>query len=304
MTRLLDRFSSIKDGAQPLRPHKWLALACLLIPTIAFAADPDIKLTGPASANVKEEIRITLDGVQIPSGDEEEAWAEKLEVTANLPDGKSDKEAVQAEISRGIGKAGKRLRIYFSGDKPGAYVIALWEGNSRNLLMHRVTVGGAVVVNPPVGPVVPPVTPPVVVNPPVTPPVNPPVTPPVNPSRSLQVMVVWESGENQSVELSSLIAAFQLETGKGFQYLKQRGHKTFLAVDDDLKNERGQPSAILKPYLTELQRRSQGTLAPLPLPCILVIDSSGGVLYGGEIPKDANPVDQVINIVKQCEVGT
>lgn len=269
---------------------KRLVFTLLLgLPALLYAAEPGVVLTGPASAHVKEEIRISLDGAQIPSGDEESTWAENLEVSVNTPEGKSSKDLCEAEITRGIGRAGKKLRIYFSGDKPGVYVIALWEGNSRSLLLHRVTVGGAVVVNPPVGPVVPPV------NPPVTPPVNPPV----NPSRSLQVMLVYESGE-QNQTVSSLAAAFQLAHGKGFQYLKSRGHKGFELLDKDLKNERGQPSVALKPYLAEVQRRSQGTLAPLPLPCILVTDSSGGVLYGGEVPKDA---DQLIAIIKQCETS-
>ena len=137
-------------------------------------------IKGPDTAAVNQEVRLVVEDLKTPELAKASEWAQKLKLDVSSPTGAQW--LADPELTIGLGSGGLKVRVYFSADKPGVYVLVLLDGNSGGLALHRITVGGPAPVVPPVNPTTPgPVDP------------NQPAP---GPSKVTQVTLVYEQRGN------------------------------------------------------------------------------------------------------------
>lgn len=154
-------------------------------------------IKGPATAGVNQEVRLVADGLDTPDVDKAQEWAAKIKLATSAPDASSV--FVDPELTLGLGVGGMKLKIYFTADKPGVYVIVLDDNNSGKLLLHRITVSGDV--------------PPAPVPPGPSPGPTPGPTPTPTPTPALStfsVMIIEETAERSSLPRSQAAAMASL----------------------------------------------------------------------------------------------
>lgn len=158
------------------------------------AAGQSIK--GPSTAAVNQEVRLVADGLDTPDVADAQQWAAKLKLATSSPDSASV--FVDPELTLGLGVGGMKLKIYFTADKPGVYVVVLDDNNSGALLLHRITVTGDVPPVPP-GP-----------SPGPSPGPTPTPTPPTPALSTFSVMIVEETADRSSLPRSQAAAMASL----------------------------------------------------------------------------------------------
>lgn len=124
-------------------PVAWAVLAVLVSGQAALGQS----IKGPSTAAVNQEVRLVADGLDTPDVADAQQWAAKLKLATSAPDASSV--FVDPELTLGLGVGGMKLKIYFTADKPGVYVVVLDDNNSGALLLHRITVTGDVPPIPP-----------------------------------------------------------------------------------------------------------------------------------------------------------
>lgn len=132
-------------------------IAWLLCVASLAAQQPKPLITGPATAAVGQEIRLSVEGLPSPDLSTPEGlkpvivWASKIAISVDAPVGAEP--IVESDISLNLGAGGVKLRLAFSADKGGTYVLVLLDGNSVQVATKRITVGPVVPQpDPPPGP--------------------------------------------------------------------------------------------------------------------------------------------------------
>ena len=140
-----------------MRRFPAFAIAWLLLVASVAAQQPKPLITGPATAAVGQEIRLSVEGLPSPDLSTPEGlkpvivWASKIAISVDAPVGAEP--IVESDISLNLGAGGVKLRLAFSADKPGTYVVILLDGNSVQVATRRITVGPVVPQpDPPPGP--------------------------------------------------------------------------------------------------------------------------------------------------------
>jgi hypothetical protein len=194
-------------------------IATILILLCATAATADLqsgatpsgpenlRLSGPAEVLPGETITVIVHGLPGVDMDasiaEQTAWIETLRFVLSSPDGAEIE--LDKELSMTVAPWGWRLRVSWTADEPGVYVLVCdWNQAPYGLALHRVTIRGP----PPVPPV--------------------PPDPPIPPTPTIQsVMILRESGD-QDATLASTINQLRnnLELSK----------RIHLVADPDMKN--------------------------------------------------------------------
>lgn len=170
--------------------------------------------------------------------------------------------------------------LVFTGP-PGTYQIMLAVSSDGKLDQGQatVTILGAKPVPP--GPTPVPPGP--------TPPPDPPDPPDPTPSPGPRAVILIRETAETTPALSRLITG--LRSGPAADYLKSNGHKLSI-LDDDAVDSSGQPSAVVKAWLT--------AIGNMPLPALVVADVTDGktkVLYTGTLTEAAT-ADTVLNTLK------
>lgn len=155
-------------------------------------------IVGPATASIDQEVRLVVEGLDTPSLDKAADWAKKVHLHVSAPD--DAKWVADPELTLALGSGGLRLRIYFSADKPGVYVIVLLDNNGVSRpAFHRLIVGGQPVPPTP-GPTPGPIPDP-----------RPPEPVPPTPALStFSVMIVEETADRSSLPRSQAAAMASL----------------------------------------------------------------------------------------------
>ena len=176
----------------------WLALA-----SSAFAQ----AIGGLSTVPPLTEARFPVSGLAVPSGsiDDLSKWASGLAVAVDSPIG------AEASIEVDIGLVKRQPVIYFSGDKPGLYVLCLVDAKSKEpvIATKRVQVGEVVPPTPnpqPPGPTPVPVT-----------------------SGKRVILLVREAGE-VTPQMARMEVA--LRNGEPAKYLSDKGHILVVMSDD------------------------------------------------------------------------
>lgn len=239
-----------------------IAAAVALVSSHPAAAQ---SIKGPSTAAVNQEVRLVVEELKTPEISKAAEWAQKLRLDVSGPDG--SQWLADPELTIGLGSGGLKLRVYFSADKPGVYVLVLLDANTSGLALHRITVGG-------VTPTPPDPTPP------------PVVTPPVAGLRTLYL--IHETGDT-TPQLASIVA--QLRAGEPAKYLTSKQHGLRI-LDDESLAEAKATSPVLAQWLAKVEGK--------PLPCLLIADTSrqdaSGVLFVDKLPASAQAV---IDVLKQ-----
>jgi len=123
-----------------------LAVLILLVASFSTAQDGP-RIGGPATANVGQELRLSVDGLTPPDLNTPDglkavvAWSSKLTVVVDSP---TDSEAVvESDIALNL-TGSVKLRLTFSAAKGGTYVVVLLDGNAVRVATKRIVVGPAV----------------------------------------------------------------------------------------------------------------------------------------------------------------
>jgi hypothetical protein len=119
----------------------------------------NLRLTGPVEVLPGETVTVIVHGLPavdlaLPIG-EQTAWIETLRIVLDTPGAAID---VDKELSMTVAPWGWRLRVSWTADEPGVYLLVCdWNQEPFGLALHRVTIRG------------PPPTPPVPPDPPTPP---------------------------------------------------------------------------------------------------------------------------------------
>lgn len=177
---------------------RFILAASLML--LAATADAQ-RIIGPDTAQVDQELRLGVDGLAAPSFsdgiDAVANWVNGLKVRADAPP--TAEAYLEPDVALNFGKQAVKLRILFSANKPGVYVIALTDG--KELLTKRIVVGGT---NP-----------------------QPPPTPVTTGRR--QIILVRETQDNTP---QMNITELSFRSGTQAEYLKSKGHFLVILSDD------------------------------------------------------------------------
>lgn len=234
-----------------------LLLLLLLSPSFVWAQE--LRIGGKSLAAVGEELRLPVEGLQSPdiAGGLKPVidWANKLQVRVDAPEGAEA--YIEPDIALGLGQNAVRIRLLFSADKGGTYVIVFLDGNSVKLTTKRITVG----------PVVPPPDPP--------PGPGPGPSPAPIPFSGLRVLILEETSQRQTLPTSQVAILTSVEIREWLNTHCAKGaagspeYRVF-DVDADV-------SLQAQHWKDALKRPRTG------LPWILISDGKSG--YEGPLPK-------------------
>ena len=239
----------------------------LLVASIAAGQSPSI--VGPSTAAVDQEIRLLVEGLKTPPLDGGLIplleWGRKIPVVVDAPDGA--KATATSAMELGFGAQPILFRIYFSGSKPGVYVLGLADTNQGTLTLRRVTVG----------PVVP------IPDPTPTPPPGPPM-----PAAGKRIALLVREASDVTPKMN--LTELALRDGPAAEYLKSEGHSLLILSDD-----RGLPSSASKATKDAWEK-----VKHQKLPALAIIDAEGqsGELFVGSIDPDATP-ETILDIIKE-----
>jgi hypothetical protein len=201
-----------------------IAILVLLVASVATAdlqsgstpAGPEnLRLTGPVEVLPGETVTVIVHG--LPAVDlalsigEQTAWIETLRIVLDTPGAAID---VDKELSMTVAPWGWRLRVSWTADEPGVYLLVCdWNQAPFGLALHRVTIRG--------------------------PPDPPSPPPPPPPGRVSRVVIIEESGD-RTPEVAAIL------TDPRLLPLRQAGK--LLVLDQDAADSTGQPAAELSQY--------------------------------------------------------
>ncbi|MBK7363043.1 MAG: hypothetical protein IPJ01_12170 [Micavibrio sp.] len=142
------------------------------------------KIDGPSTIATGAELRLSVSNLALPPVTDGFAklqeWSQKVRIAVDAPDG-AKPVTVDSDVAFGLGAQSLRLRLVFSAETPGIYVVILHDGNAGVVAYKRVTVGAGVpVVNPQPGP-----------GP------NPNQPGPLSPSAVRKVVLIYEKDQSQ-----------------------------------------------------------------------------------------------------------
>ena len=203
--------------------HRTLLIAFLALCLPLSAADlqsgsspsgpESLRLAGPTEVDPGETVSVIVHG--LPGVDldasigEQTAWIETLRFVLDTPAGAEID--LDKELSMTVAPWGWRLRVSWTADEPGVYLLVCdWNQAPYGLALHRVTIRG--------------------------PPVDPPPPPPPPPGEVERVVIVEESADRTPEQAAVL-------TDSRLQPLRQAGK--LLILDQDAADSQGQPAVDL-----------------------------------------------------------
>ena len=202
----------------------FLALLALCLPLSAADTDlqsgsspsgpESLRLAGPTEVDPGETVSVIVHG--LPGVDldasigEQTQWIETLRFVLDTPAGAEID--LDKELSMTVAPWGWRLRVSWTADEPGTYLLVCdWNQAPYGLALHRVTIRG------PPGP-------------------TPNPTPTPTPGTVSRVVIVEESGDRTPEQAAVL-------TDPRLQPLRQSGN--LLILDQDAADSQGQPAVDL-----------------------------------------------------------
>lgn len=200
----------------------------LLAATLLTAESPpyELSIQGKTTAEVDEAVRLTLDGlppIEWPLSEEDLEWLNALIVKVSAPHAvDEDGYEMEQELVLKLAPVRFVFRLEFKASVAGHYVFAVdWNGEPKELLLHRLEVGGG--SDPPPGP-------------------DPP-DPPDPPTPGIfHIVIFYESGDLEEKDKLTDQQVQMIASLKFKKTLEQKGHRLW-TFDSDLTGPKGMPEA-------------------------------------------------------------